>query len=339
MMGVKMDSVKSSAKQIINMLLPCNTEFAIMGFTGDKDNPVPYRLNFTTNKTDLNGFIDKLNPWGGTRIGAAIKVASLQFKGYSKLGKNKRATIILLSDGLSDDNIAAALKEIKDQNAFVQTDCIGYDLLKEPIAEQQLRQIAFVTGGEYYQAFEASNVIKAFVKSGIKTIIHEVPVAVRKRNKDFNFKPLCNENYYKLLTTQNWFLDSIQINAPDSIYAATLFITNENMQDTLPKSLVFDNAKKVSLYIDNGSGSEINKKWVEGNFNFNKDALTITFLDYYFKLIVKAIDKKTMVLCVNKFQNVVDRSMGSDEEICDCSNKIKKDAPYILVYFSKAGCN
>ncbi|NJK96720.1 MAG: hypothetical protein HC905_18980 [Bacteroidales bacterium] len=36
MAGTKIDSVKSAAKQIIHMLLPCNTEFSILGLFGSK---------------------------------------------------------------------------------------------------------------------------------------------------------------------------------------------------------------------------------------------------------------------------------------------------------------
>jgi hypothetical protein len=111
------------------------------------------------------------------------------------------------------------------------------------------------------------------------------------------------------------------------------------MQDTLPKSLVFDNSKKVSLFIDKGVDNDINKKWIEGNFTFTKNALAITIRHYYFKLMVKAISKNSLVLCVNKFKFATENTKEPEDEICDCTNKITDDNPYILIYFSKAGCN
>jgi uncharacterized protein YegL len=338
MMGEKMDSVKSAAKQIITMLLPCNTEFAIMGFNGKVENPVPFRMNFSTNKIELFAFIDKLKPMGGTLIGAALKIGSFYIAEHAKLNKTSKHTIILLSDGKSDDNIAQALKDLKEKKALIQTECIGYMLTEEKIAEQQLAQIAMETGGEYYSATAVSNVIKAFFKSGIKTIIKDVPVMVRKNNKGFNFK-LPPPNSYKMLTTQNWFLDSIQINVSEEIYDMVKLTTEENMQDTMPKSLVFDNSRKVSLFIDNGIGYMNYKKWVEGDFTFTNNALTIKILNYYFKLIVKDIDKNRLVLCVNKFEFLSFSTNEPKEELCNCSNSIASNSPYILVYFSKAGCD
>jgi uncharacterized protein YegL len=338
MNGVKMDSVKSAAKQIISMLLPCNTEFAVMGFTGDKKNPVPYHLDFTLNKPDLFEFIDKLKPWGGTLIGAALEIGNQYFCDHIKSSKSIKQTIILLSDGRSDDDVAVALKELNAKKMLIQTECIGYDLLKDKLAEDQLKKIAFETKGEYYSATDVSNVAKAFIKSSIKTIINDVPVVVRNKNNDFSFKPITLDAY-KLLTTQNWFLDSIQINVSDELYGLAMMVTNENMQDTLPKSLIFDNSKTISLYIDNKNGRETNKKWIDGNFTFNKNALTITISQYYFKLIVKAISKNSLVLCVNKFQFLSEGDAEPLEEVCNCNNKMNIGNPYIFVYFSKAGCD
>jgi len=339
MMGARMDSVKSAAKQIIGMLLPCNTEFAVMGFTGDKDNPVTYRLDFTRNKAELYAFIDKLHPWGGTRLGAALKVSSLYFTQHAKTAKSKKQTIIILSDGRSDDNVSATLKELKERKSLIQCECIGYVIENDKLAQDQLLQITRETGGEYFVASGVTNVIKAFQKTSIKTIIHEVPVVVRKPNKNLNFKAI-PADIYKLLTTQNWLLDSIQINVSDSLYEFTQFMVEENMQDTLPKSLVFDSNKKVSLFIDKGMAGDVNKKWIEGDFVFAKNALTIIIRNYYFKFMVKSINKQSLVLCVNKFMYITGGDAHEPSDIvCDCSNKITNDNPYILVYFSKAGCN
>jgi uncharacterized protein YegL len=337
MVGAKIDSVKSAAKQIIKMLLPCNTEFAIMGFSGKKDNPVPFQMDFSKNEFDLLTFVDKLKPEGGTLLGMALKKACFDFSNH-KTNKQAKRSVILLSDGRSDDNIPAALSELRDRNTLIQCECIGFDIENDKIAEGQLKQIAHETGGEYYVATDVTNIIKAFLKTSIKTIIHEIPVVVQKNNKNLNF-PLLPDNFYKLLTTQNWILDSIQINVSNELYEITQQIADENMQDTLPKSLIFDNSKKVSLFINKGSDSDANKKWIEGNFTFAFNSLSITIQHYYFKLILKTINDHAMVLCVNKFKNFRDYVGEENEQICDCGNKVNATNPYIFIYFSKAGCN
>ncbi|HEX2935568.1 MAG TPA: vWA domain-containing protein [Bacteroidales bacterium] len=338
MQGLKMDSVKSAAKQIITMMLPCNTEFAIMGFTGDKDNAVPFRLDFTTDRTNLFTFIDKLKPWGGTRIGAALKTGSLYLKSHSQINKRSKPIIILLSDGRSDDNVYEAFNELNSRKSVFQTECIGYDLLKDKTAEDQLMFLASKTGGEYYSATDVTNVAKAFFKTTIKTIIREVPVVVRERT-DMSFVLNASEKVQKRLTSTNWFLDSIQINASPSTYEMAKMMADDNIQDTLPKSLIFTNAKRVSLFIDKGANSEDEfQKWVDGNFTFVNNTLSISILQYYFKFVIKSIDKRTLVLCLNKFAFLSKDMKEPDDVYCDCTNKVPRDYPYIVIYFSKAGC-
>ena len=337
MEGAKIDSVKSAAKSIIKMLLPCNTEFSIMGYSGTEDNPVPYQLNFTTNENELFSFINKLKPNSNTPLGAALKIASFYFKA-NKNPSSLRQTIILLGDGRSDDNISEALKELKDRNSIIQCECIGFCIQNDKQAEIQLKQIARETMGEYYDATESSNVIKAYFKSSIKTIISNIPVEVRSVNNNLNFKSRSNYNFQKL-TNQNWIVDSIQINVTSDIYNIAQFVANENMQDTLPKSIVFDNNKKISLFINNGSEYDINKKWVEGKYIIDKNILTINLPDHYIKLKIKKFDDKSLVLCVNKYKSQVDNMIEASEEVCDCGNKVSAGKPTILVYFSQPGCN
>lgn len=337
MTGTKIDSVKSAAKQIIRMLLPCNTEFSVMGFSGTKEKPVPFLLDFTSNEFDLLTFVDKLKPEGGTPLGAALKKASYSFISLPKRpGTNQ--SIILLGDGRSDDNVPAALKELKERKALIQCECIGFEIANDKVSEEQLKLIASETKGEYYEATDVSNVIKAFYKSSIKTIIGEVPVEVRKRTNAYNFGATTSINP-KMLTSQNWMLDSVQINVSDGLYEITRQIADESMQDTLPKSLVFDDSKKISLYLSNGADNDANKKWIEGKYNIYDNALVINVKQYYFRLIAKKITPTSLVLCVNKFKNTTEFIMDDREEVCDCGSKINAFKPYILIYFSKAGCN
>jgi uncharacterized protein YegL len=336
MKGAKIDSVKSATKRIISMLLPCNTEFAVMGYSGKIDNPVPYQLPFTTNKNELYSFIDSMQPNSNTPLGAGLKTASYYIKNY-KNPKSIKQTIILLGDGRSDDNVTEALKELTERNAIIQCECIGFCIQYDKQAEQQLKQIALETKGEYYSATEATNVSKAFFKTSIKTIIGDIPVVVRNVNKSLNFKVNSNTNFYSMMN-QNWIVDSIQVNALPDLYEIAYMITDENMQDTLPKSIVFDTKNKISLFINNGTKTDVNKKWTEGKYLIDKNSLIIHLSEHYLKLIVKKLEKQSMVLCVNKYKSLTD-SMVEGGEICDCENTLTEGKATILIYLSQPGCN
>jgi Mg-chelatase subunit ChlD len=336
MKGAKIDSVKSAAKSIINMLLPCNVEFSVMGYSGNEINPVPFHINFTNKQNELFDFIDKLQPNSNTPLGAALKTASF----YVKANKNNasiKQTIVLLGDGRSDDNISEALKQIRDKKSLVQCECIGFCIENDKQAEVQLKQIALETKGEYYAATEATNVIHAYIKSSIKTIISDVPVVVREANGSLNFKPVKYANI-NMLTKQNWIVDSIQINVTSEIYPLAQLLTNENMQDTLPKSIVFDSNKAISLFIKNGTEANVNKKWIEGKYLIDRNAMTINLPNHFIKLIIKKLDSNSLVLCVNKYKSHIDNMLETGEEVCDCENEIESGRPTILVYFSLAGC-
>lgn len=337
MTGAKIDSVKSATKQIVRMLVPCNTEFSVMAYSGKKENPTIFSLPFSTNEFELLTFIDGLKAEGGTPLGVAIKRGSFYFNS-DKNTKSVQQTIILLSDGRSDDNISEALKELKERKSTIRCECIGFDIENDKPAQEQLKMIAKETGGEYYVASDVSNVVKAFLKSSIKTIIHEIPVEVRKSTEKFNF-PTPSGNVYRMLTNQNWIVDSIQINVSDPLFDITQLIAEENMQDTLPKSLVFDNSRTVSLFINKGTDTDINKKWIEGTYRFDNNTLSITVQPYFLKLVVKKIEKNSMVLCVNKFRNLKGDMSEVSDVLCDCSNKLNTGQPYIFIYFSRAGCN
>ncbi len=336
MAGAKIDSVKSAAKFIIDMLLPCNTEFSVMGYSGKDDKPVPFQLGFTTNRKRLLTFIDSLKARSNTPLGAALKTASFYFKANKSL-LSTRQTIILLGDGRSDDNVVLALKELKEKEALITCECIGFCLLYDKLAEQQLKLIAAETHGEYYDAAEATKVIKAYIKSSLKTMMHNIPVVVLENNQSLNLKPGINNNY-GTLTDQNWVVDSIQINVTSDIYSITQLIANENMQDTLPKCLVFDSKNKISLFINNGAKTNAFQKWIEGNYILSKNFLTINFTQHYIKLKIEKIDKRSLVLCVNKYKNNVDSMIDAGEELCDCGNRLTEGRPTILIYCSVPGC-
>lgn len=337
MKGAKIDSVKSATKRIVRMLLACNTEFSVMAYSGKKENPAIFSLPFSINEFELITFIDGLKAEGGTPLGAALKRGSFYFTS-DKNPKSVQQTIILLSDGRSDDNITQALKELKDRKSLIRCECIGFDIENDKPAQEQLKLIAKETGGEYYVASDVSNVVKAFLKSSIKTIIREIPLEVRKSAGKFNF-PIPIGNVYRMLTNQNWVVDSIQVNVSNVLFDISQLIAEENTQDTLPKSLVFDNSKTVSLFINKGTDADSYKKWIEGTFRFENNTLSITVQQYFVKLVIKKIEKNYLVLCVNKFKNLRGGMDEVSDELCDCNNKMNASQPYIFIYFSQAGCN
>ncbi|HEY9124075.1 MAG TPA: vWA domain-containing protein [Bacteroidales bacterium] len=335
MKGPKIDSVKSATKRIVEMISPCGAEISVMGFCGEKDNPIAYRLNFTSDKDKICNFIDSLRPNGNTPLGAALINATYYIKA-NKSPQSVKQTIILLGDGRSDDNVAEALKELTAKKALVQCECIGFCVQNEKYAEQQLMDIAQTTHGEYYVSSAATNVFKAFLKTSIKAFIKDIPVEVRQIKKGFNFKEIAVADF-KTIAEQAWVLDSIQINALPEIYNITSIITNENIQDTMPKALVFDANRKVSLFINNGTQADAYKKWIDGRYTFDRNTITINLPEHFIKMVVKKVDNKALVLCVNKYRNLVD-SMIEGGELCDCSNKPSTEKPTILVYFSRPGC-
>jgi hypothetical protein len=94
----------------------------------------------------------------------------------------------------------------------------------------------------------------------------------------------------------------------------------------------------ISLYLNYGSNADTNKKWVDGKYLFDYNALSINVQKHFLKLVIRKIEKNSMVLCVNKYKDTQNDMVETDDEICDCKNKIKEGNPYIFVYFSKAGC-
>jgi uncharacterized protein YegL len=335
MKGPKIDSVKNATKRIVEMISPCGAEISVMGFCGEKDKPIAYQLNFTSDKEKILKFIDSLKPNGNTPLGAALKTATYYIK-TNRNPKSVKQTIILLGDGRSDDNVAEVLKELTTKKSFIQCECIGFCVQNEKYAEQQLMDIAKATHGEYYISSAATNVYKAFLKTSIKAFIKDIPVEVRLLKKGFNFKEIAVADF-KTIAEQAWVLDSIQINALPEIYNITSIITNENIQDTMPKALVFDANRKVSLFINNGTQADAYKKWIDGRYTFDRNTITINLPEHFIKMVVKKVDNKTLVLCVNKYRNLVD-SMIEGGELCDCSNKPSSEKPTILVYFSRPGC-
>ncbi|NJK96721.1 MAG: VWA domain-containing protein, partial [Bacteroidales bacterium] len=171
-------------------------------------------------------FIDKLKPEGGTLLGTALKKACYAFT--EQKNKKARRSIILLGDGRSDDNVPAILKELKEKNALIQCECIGFDIVNDKAAEEQLKQIALETGGEYYVATDVTNIIKAFWKTSIKSIIEDIPVEVRQKKGTVNLK-LPAGDIRKILTGQNWMMDSIQINVPANLFEIALQIVEEDI--------------------------------------------------------------------------------------------------------------
>jgi hypothetical protein len=146
----------------------CERQKAVSGFTSsldsnDKAAIVTFESNaktaceLTNNKTDLYWASTSFYNGGGTSFDAALRM-SIGILKSSTGGTRKK--IILLSDGYSSvsDNI---LNEAKNEHIKVYTVGIGN------CSDSVLSKIAIETGGEYFRAYNASELLSIYSQIGI----------------------------------------------------------------------------------------------------------------------------------------------------------------------------
>ncbi len=135
-------------------------ETAIVLFTDRANTAAP----MTTDKEALKLALQKMYSNGGTSFSAALNASIKQIDGAEKItnGANKNR-IILLSDG--DDNDSAnmrnaAIQKCKDK--FIEVYTVGFGSANDAI----LQNIADETGGKYYKALNAQDIVDIFAKLG-----------------------------------------------------------------------------------------------------------------------------------------------------------------------------
>lgn len=118
----------------------------------------------TSDKEALKKALQGLSDNGGTSFSAALRIAARQIDSAEKItnGANKNR-IILLSDGDDNDSASArnaAVKVCKEKNIEVYT--VGFGSANDSI----LQNIADETGGKYYRAFDAKDIVDIFAEIG-----------------------------------------------------------------------------------------------------------------------------------------------------------------------------
>ena len=142
------EAARISARQVSKTV-----EIAVLNFDGGCDaGALKYTAPFTTDLNVLLSAIDRLAPGGGTPMyfatGLAVEYATKQARG-------KQRSVILLSDGADtcQGQKAQAAAAIRTSNIPVST--IGYDVGNNAAAQNELREIAGLTGGRTFSASAA----------------------------------------------------------------------------------------------------------------------------------------------------------------------------------------
>lgn len=135
-------------------------ETAIVLFTDSAYTVAP----ITSDKETLKLALQKMYSYGNTSFSAALNASITQINSAKKIlnGVNKNR-IILLSDGddLDDENRRdVAINACKEKHIEVYT--VGFGAPNDSILEE----IAQVTGGKYYKAMSAEDIIGEFAKYG-----------------------------------------------------------------------------------------------------------------------------------------------------------------------------
>lgn len=133
---------------------------AIVFFTGSAS----VAASMTNDTESLKLALQKMYSNGGTSFSAALNAAVAQIDSAEKIsnGVNKNR-ILLLSDGDDGDSASrrnSAIQACKDR--YIEVYTVGFGSANENI----LQQIADETGGKYYKALSADEIVEIFSKFG-----------------------------------------------------------------------------------------------------------------------------------------------------------------------------
>lgn len=119
---------------------------------------------FKNDKDVLKAALDKIDDYGGTSIYRGINKALDQFDNN---GRSAVKNMIVLTDGEDNDsyNYDALLQRAKDNNIVIYTIGLGSD-----VDTKLLTKIATTTGGKYYNASSAGDLVDEFDKVTGETI-------------------------------------------------------------------------------------------------------------------------------------------------------------------------
>jgi hypothetical protein len=150
--------------------------------------------------------LDRFQPTGWTPIAAALREAERAFEGR----EDATNRIVLVSDGIETcggDPVAVA-RALHDRGFAVEIDVIGFDIAQGSADARQLREIARVTGGTYYDAKTAQDLNDYFDQQG-KALGETLDALICEVNSNFNAS-LCDYQFQnKVVAEVNTYADRV----------------------------------------------------------------------------------------------------------------------------------
>ncbi|MEM3399951.1 MAG: VWA domain-containing protein [Candidatus Micrarchaeia archaeon] len=150
----KIDAAKSAAVEFLDSV-STSDEVALIVFYDCND--IRIVSEFTTDFESLKSAVQSVEPDSSTPIARAIRNATDYAVSNAHYSKK---VIILLSDGeetCDSSSAPAKAAEYAKSRGVSVIHTIGYDVSPGSNAENQLRQVANVTGGKYYNASNAQD--------------------------------------------------------------------------------------------------------------------------------------------------------------------------------------
>lgn len=157
--GSRLRNAKDSAKRFVGALFE-EDQAGLVGYATS----AAVEQELTTDRQALNRSIDRLRAGGLTNTGAGLRHAVDEFDRNG--AENRPKITILLSDGFTNrgpDPVQEA-ERAAERDVIVYTVAIG-----SGANEQELRQIADVTGGSFFQVRDAAELPEVFDRIGEQT--------------------------------------------------------------------------------------------------------------------------------------------------------------------------
>lgn len=158
----KLAAAKEAAIGSIRASLKDGVEIAVLAFSGGCDSPVPRRLDFTTDRSRLNQFINSLQASGGTPLGPALEIAN-HYMNTAKASHSSTEMVLLLADG--DNNcgdVESVMAKLKAQGIIFRHETVGLDIAPNSAASRKLQAIATASGGTYHYAENHAQLASSF---------------------------------------------------------------------------------------------------------------------------------------------------------------------------------
>jgi Mg-chelatase subunit ChlD len=170
----KINQAKNAAR-IAARQVSKTVEIAVLNFDGGCGaGAVKFPAPFTHDLNKLLAAIDGLAPGGGTPMYLATGVAVE----YAKKGRGKQRSVILLSDGADTCQAEKAQASATIRTSNIPVSAIGYDVGNNAAAQNELGEIASLSGGRTFSASAADprEIIRAVRDAMLPSLIKDADV-------------------------------------------------------------------------------------------------------------------------------------------------------------------